>query len=72
MRWEHIDEQKLRRRIRELAIRESLGKAVDVIDTMEELLKLYPAPTHPRMENDSELLMSSCLWSGSAHCQRPR
>ena len=26
-------------------------KAVDVIDTIEELLKLYPPPTHLRMDN---------------------
>jgi hypothetical protein len=56
MRWEDIEEQKLRRRIRELAIRESLGKAVDVIETIEEPLKLYPALTHLRMENGSEFI----------------
>jgi len=26
-------------------------RAVDVIDTIEELLKLYPPPTHLRMDN---------------------
>jgi len=31
-------------------------KAVDVIDTIEELLKLYPAPTHLRMDNGPEFI----------------
>jgi putative transposase len=31
-------------------------KAVDVIDTIEELLKLYPAPAHLRMDNGPEFI----------------
>jgi len=31
-------------------------KAVDVIDTIEELLKLYPAPTRLRMDNGPEFI----------------
>jgi len=31
-------------------------KAVDVIDTIEELLKLYPPPTHLRMDNGPEFI----------------
>ena len=45
------------------------SKAVDVIDTIEELLKLYPAPTHLRMENGAELIAHAlqewCTRSGS-------
>ena len=44
--------------------------ALDVIDTIEELLKLYPAPTHLRMGNEPELvahnLQEWCTGSGSA------
>jgi hypothetical protein len=51
MRLEYIGNQKLCRRIPELAIRVSRrGKAVDVIDTIKKLLKLYPEPTHLRIE----------------------
>ena len=57
------------RRVR-LAIRVGRRcKAVDVIDTIEELLKLYPAPTHLRMENGAELIAHAlqewCTRSGS-------
>ena len=31
-------------------------QAVDVIDTIEDLLKLYPAPTHLRMDNGPEFI----------------
>ena len=31
-------------------------KAVDVIDTIEELLNLYPPPTHMRMDNGPEFI----------------
>jgi hypothetical protein len=31
-------------------------KAMDVIDTIEELLKQYPAPTHLRMDNGPEFI----------------
>jgi len=31
-------------------------KAVDVVDTIEELLKLYPTPTHLRMDNGPEFI----------------
>ena len=40
-----------------LAIRVGLRcRAVDVIDTVEELLKLYPPPTHLRMDSGSEFI----------------
>ena len=35
-------------------------RAVDVIDTIEDLLKLYPAPTHLRMDNGPESLPMPC------------
>jgi hypothetical protein len=31
-------------------------KAVDVIDTIEELLRLFPAPTYLRMDNGPEFI----------------
>ena len=31
-------------------------KAVDVIEMIDELLKLYPAPTHLRMDNGTEFI----------------
>jgi putative transposase len=41
-----------------------------VIDTIEELLKLYPAPTHLRMDNRPELIAHAlqewCTGSGSS------
>lgn len=44
-------------------------KAVDMIDTIEELLNLYPAPTHLRMDSGPELiadpLQEWCTGSGS-------
>ena len=51
-------------------------KAMDVIDTIEELLKQYPAPTHLRMDNGPELiahaLQELCTGSGSgAECIPP-
>jgi transposase InsO family protein len=44
-------------------------KAIDVIDTIEELLKLYPPPTHMRIDNGPEFtahaLQKWCTGSGS-------
>ena len=44
-------------------------KAMDVIDTIEELLKQYPAPTHLRMDNGPEFIAHAlqewCTGSGS-------
>jgi len=44
-------------------------QVVDVIDTIEELLKLYPAPTHLRMDNGPEFIAHAlqewCTGSGS-------
>jgi transposase InsO family protein len=34
-------------------------KAVDVIDTIEELLNLYPPPTHMRMDNGPEFIANA-------------
>jgi len=43
-------------------------RAVEVIDTIEELLKLYPAPTHLRMDNGPEFIATAlqewCVRSG--------
>jgi transposase InsO family protein len=43
---------------------------VDVIDTIEELLKLYPPPTHLRMDNGPEFIAHAlqewCTGNGSA------
>ena len=33
--------------------------AVDVIDTIEDLLKLYPEATHLRMDNDPEFIANA-------------
>ena len=45
-------------------------KAIDVIDTIEELLKQYPAPTHLRMDNGPEFIAHAlqewCTGSGSS------
>jgi len=50
-------------------------KAVDVIDTIEELLKLYPAPTHLRMDNGPEFIAHSlqewCTGNGSSTAYIP-
>ncbi len=44
-------------------------KSVDVIDTFEELLKQYPAPTHLRMDNGPEFIAHAlqewCTGSGT-------
>jgi transposase InsO family protein len=44
-------------------------KAVDVINSIEELLKQYPAPTHLRMDNGPEFIAHAlqewCTGSGS-------
>jgi len=44
-------------------------KAMDVIDTIEELLKQYPAPTHLRMDNGPEFIAHAlqewCTGNGS-------
>ena len=34
-------------------------KAAEVIDTIEELLKLYPPPTHLRMDNRPEFIATA-------------
>ncbi len=34
-------------------------QAIDVIDTIEELLKLYPPPTHLRMDNGPEFIANA-------------
>jgi transposase InsO family protein len=34
-------------------------KAAEVIDTIEELLKLYPPPTHLRMDNGPEFVTNA-------------
>ena len=50
-------------------------KAVDVIDTIEELLKLYPAPTHLRMDNGPEFIAHAlqewCTGNSSATAYIP-
>ena len=50
-------------------------KAVDVIDTIEELLKLYPPPTHLRMDNGPELIAHAlqewCTGSGTGTAYIP-
>ena len=50
-------------------------KAVDVIDTIKELLKLYPAPTHLRMDNGLEFIAHAlqewCTGNGSATAYIP-
>jgi putative transposase len=44
-------------------------KAVDVIDTIEELLKLYPAPTHLRMDNGPEFIANALQeWCAGSGC----
>jgi len=44
-------------------------KAMDVIDTIEKLLKQYPAPTHLRMDNGPEFIAHAlqewCTGNGS-------
>jgi hypothetical protein len=43
-----------------LAIRDGRRcRAVEVIDTIEELLKLYPPPTHLRMDNGPEFIANA-------------
>ena len=51
-------------------------RAVDVIDTIEELLKLYPPPTHLRMDNGPEFMPTHCkggaqavVWERRTSCQ---
>ncbi len=50
-------------------------KAVDVIDTIEELLKLYPPPTHLRMDNGPEFIAHAlqewCTGSGTGTAYIP-
>ena len=50
-------------------------QAVDVIDTIEDLLKLYPAPTHLRMDNGPEFIACAlqewCTGNGSATAYIP-
>jgi transposase InsO family protein len=49
--------------------------AVDVIDTIEELFKLYPAPTHLRIDNGHECIAHAlqewCTGNGSATAYIP-
>ena len=50
-------------------------RAFEVIDTIEELLKLYPAPTHLRMDNGPEFIAHAlqewCTDNGSATAYIP-
>ncbi len=50
-------------------------RAFEVIDTIEELLKLYPAPTHLRMDNGPEFIAHAlqewCTGNGSATAYIP-
>ncbi|MGB7564653.1 MAG: DDE-type integrase/transposase/recombinase [Prochlorococcaceae cyanobacterium] len=50
-------------------------QAVDVIDTTEELLNLYPAPTRLRMDNDPEFIAPAlqewCIGNGSGTAYIP-
>jgi hypothetical protein len=50
-------------------------KFMNVIDTIEELLKLYPAPTHMRIDNGPEFIAHAlqewCTGSGSATAYIP-
>jgi putative transposase len=45
-------------------------RAADVIDTIEDLLRLYPPPTHMRMDNGPEFIANAlqewCTGSGSS------
>ena len=44
-------------------------RAAEVIDIIEELLKLYPLPTHPRMDNGPEFIANALLdWSAGGGC----
>jgi len=49
--------------------------AVEVIDTIEDLLKLYPAPTYLRMDNGPEFIAHAleewCIGNGSAMAYIP-
>ena len=50
-------------------------RAVEVIDTIEELLKLYPPPTHLRMDNGPEFIATAlqewCTGSGCSTAYIP-
>jgi putative transposase len=50
-------------------------KAVDVIDTIEEILRQYPAPTHLRMDNGPEFIAHAlqewCTGSGTGTAHIP-
>ena len=50
-------------------------RAVEVIDTIEDLLKLYPPPTHLRMDNGPEFIANAlqewCTGNGSATAYIP-
>ena len=52
-----------------------LCRAFEVIDTIEKLLKLYPAPTHLRMDNGPEFIAHAlqewCTGSGSGTAYIP-
>ena len=44
-------------------------RAAEVIDTIEELLKLYPPPTHLRMDNGPEFIANALQeWSAGSGC----
>ena len=50
---------------------ESAGacRAAEVIDTIEELLKRYPPPTHLRMDNGPEFIANALQeWSAGSGC----
>ncbi len=47
-------------------------QAVDVADTIEEILKLYPAPTHKRLENGPEFIGHSLESDAQAMIQQRR
>ena len=44
-------------------------RAAEVIDTIKELLKLYPPPTHLRMDNGPEFIANALQeWSAGSGC----
>jgi putative transposase len=44
-------------------------RAAEVIDTIEELLKLYPPPTHVRMDNGPEFIANALQeWCTASGC----
>ena len=47
-------------------------QAMDMIDRIEELLKLYPAPTHLRMDNGPEFIATALNWPSDGSILWPR